>query len=174
VDRLLPQAVHRRTLTTVATGWVDADSSRSGLYTQKGQRAQVALAFDHIVSSRDGFNRGELESEVEPAELRFRAGDMVLQERCEMRKLCLDPLREIPDLHRPGLRSKPLHLTFEMGDSTLALTDGFQDRRRRFRTAFEGRDEVRELPLLLALGGRFKTGNLWTGQNRQFRGGRDQ
>ena len=66
--------------------------SRRGPYRRKGQRAQVALAFNNEVSPRLGFDRGEFQGEVEPPELRFHTRDILLQQRGEIGQLSLQAM----------------------------------------------------------------------------------
>jgi hypothetical protein len=52
------------------------------------------------------------------------------------------------------------------GDNTTSSAANFGDNNKYGTQSVEWR--------AITLGGRFKTGNLWTGQNRQFGSGRDQ
>ena len=80
------------------------------------------------MSPRLGFDRGELQGEVEPSELGFNAGDILLQQRGEVPQLGLNPVREIPDLDllRPGGCASSSRSS--CGDGLLAVGNGLQDR----------------------------------------------
>ena len=53
-------------------------------YKRKDQCAQVALAFDNVVGTRLALDRIEREGEVQAAEFRLHARDIVLQQSSEV------------------------------------------------------------------------------------------
>jgi hypothetical protein len=96
-------------------------------YKRKGQSTHVALAFDNVVGSGFGFDGGEGEGEIQPAEFRLHAWDILFQQSGELRQLLPHPVARDIELPRRAHFIRRPNLRFEISDGLLALCNRLQD-----------------------------------------------